>query len=169
MLCLIHVSGKFHYLIGHYKSSKVCPCGYSPVINTVMHYLYEEIWCLTLRLPSFGVTQKYIISPLNFFSWNYFLIVNHSPLRIIQTFSSNPYYISTHWYNFNQIGVDMFILCLAKCSHSFTSFQSTYGVFLSNSPFPKALTYLDRLSVPLSKTKVLKLFWLTGVLENLTK
>lgn len=63
----------------------------------------------------------------------------------------------------------MFILCLAKCSHSFTSLQSTYGVFLSNSPFPKALTYLDRLSVPLSKTKLLKLFWLAGVLENLTK
>lgn len=77
-----------------------------------------------------------MVSLFSFFflvSWNYFLVVHHSLDRIIQTLSGNLYNISLHWKTFSLISVDMFILCLTiwhKSSHSFPSFQGTYGVFL---------------------------------------
>lgn len=104
------------------------------------------------------------ISILNFclVSWNYFLIVNHSPGWKVQTFSNKSYRISPHWYTFSQlVWICLFFAWPNAPTHSLPS-KTHMVLFCLIILFP--LTCIDRLLVPLSKTKILKLFF-----ENLTK
>ena len=61
MSSLIHLLGTCYCLMEYYKLAKVCPCGYSPIANTVTHFLYMNYNVLVSAFYHL-VTQKYIIS-----------------------------------------------------------------------------------------------------------